>query len=435
MSVGLKGFRVGTGPRGNYVHMGRGGFYYRTSLGGAHQASRPRNRINNSDLPTPLPIAADSLSAIETGNVLEMKPTNGSDILEQINQKIARTRFWPWALGVGLLLSALILSQPNGGPFAAALTALTVALSLILSRIDKQRKTVVIMYDLDDQVVVPFKMFAQEFDKLATASRIWNIDTAGRTGDWKRNAGASFLVTRKLVKLSYGVPSVIKTNVDLPCIIGGRQNIYFFPDVVLVIEGNRAGAVSYDQLVILWNNTVFIEDDGVPSDTQVVGQTWRYVNKKGDPDRRFKNNRQVPRVLYQQMGVLGPGGLQKILHISHVADRSGFDSALNGLRGLIKNLEQLALEPPRQAWALTNNIEPTPASVPKPRRTHPRLLTACGLGIVALIIWAAFRPPESKVEPEPVTMATPNATPTASVAPRAQLVAMPGHHRHHPHPR
>jgi hypothetical protein len=31
-SVGVKGFRVGTGPRGRYLHAGRGGLYYRTSL-------------------------------------------------------------------------------------------------------------------------------------------------------------------------------------------------------------------------------------------------------------------------------------------------------------------------------------------------------------------------------------------------------------------
>jgi hypothetical protein len=34
VSVGVPGFRVGTGPRGNYVHMGRGGVYYRATLGG-----------------------------------------------------------------------------------------------------------------------------------------------------------------------------------------------------------------------------------------------------------------------------------------------------------------------------------------------------------------------------------------------------------------
>ena len=33
VSVGVKGFRIGTGPRGNYIHMGRNGIYYRAALG------------------------------------------------------------------------------------------------------------------------------------------------------------------------------------------------------------------------------------------------------------------------------------------------------------------------------------------------------------------------------------------------------------------
>ena len=32
-SVGVRGARIGTGPRGSYVHLGTGGIYYRQSLG------------------------------------------------------------------------------------------------------------------------------------------------------------------------------------------------------------------------------------------------------------------------------------------------------------------------------------------------------------------------------------------------------------------
>jgi uncharacterized protein DUF4236 len=345
MSVGVKGFRVGSGPRGNYVHMGRGGLYYRASLGGARQSLGARSREPRPAPPAQPSTVISSLTAIETGSVLEMVSANGSDIVRQINETMGRMRFWPWTLGGGLVASAALLTQPNTQPFALALAVCTAALSAFVSHVDAQRKTVVIMYDLHDAVVELFKKFAQEFDYIATANRIWNIDTSGRTGDWKHNAGASHLITRKRANLTYSIPSVIKTNIDLPSIIGGRHNIYFFPDVVLITEGNHAGAVSYEQLVILWNNTVFLEDDGVPSDAQVVGQTWQYVNKAGGPDRRFKNNRQIPQVLYQQMGLQGPNGLQKILHISHTADRSGFDTALVGLRMLIKSLERLVAAP------------------------------------------------------------------------------------------
>ncbi|WP_442921050.1 DUF4236 domain-containing protein [Mesorhizobium sp. Cs1321R2N1] len=35
VSVGVKGLRIGTGPRGHYIHAGRGGLCYRGTLGKA----------------------------------------------------------------------------------------------------------------------------------------------------------------------------------------------------------------------------------------------------------------------------------------------------------------------------------------------------------------------------------------------------------------
>ena len=42
ISAGIKGLRFGTGPRGNYIHMGRGGFYYRQTL---PSSSKPQQGI------------------------------------------------------------------------------------------------------------------------------------------------------------------------------------------------------------------------------------------------------------------------------------------------------------------------------------------------------------------------------------------------------
>jgi len=43
-----------------------------------------------------------------------------------------------------------------------------------------------------------------------------------------------------------------------------------------------------------------MESGGLPSDAQVVGRTWQYVNKKGGPDRRFNNNPEIPIALYEE---------------------------------------------------------------------------------------------------------------------------------------
>jgi hypothetical protein len=95
LSVGVKGFRLGSGPRGNYVHMGRKGLYYRASLGGAYRSLNLGSREPNREPSMQPPAAAESIVPIEESNVLEMVSANGSDIVRQINEKMALIRFWP----------------------------------------------------------------------------------------------------------------------------------------------------------------------------------------------------------------------------------------------------------------------------------------------------------------------------------------------------
>ena len=412
MSVGVKGLRVGTGPRGNYVHMGRGGLYYR--------ASSPRT------VPQPQPVATGAqMTAVETGDVLEMAPSNGSDLIDQINEKLALLRVWLWALALGVVGSLFLFSRPDLVPFAVAAAVATAVGTAVAARWDQSRRCVVIMYDLADDAVAQLQAFADEFDKVASAARIWNIDTAGHTSDWKRNAGASRLITRRSVSFRYDVPSVLKTNISVPCIKGGRQDLFFLPDVVLIVEGSRAGALAYDQLQIYWNTTVFIETDGVPSDSVVVGYTWRFVNKKGGPDRRFNNNRQIPQVQYQQMGLQGGGGLQKVLHLSKVADRTPFDTALNNLRNMVRGLQHLALAPPLQP---APGVAPLPLIVP-PQQPVPQseswfaqnwavvALAAClFVGLVLIVVTNA---PRATLSGAPAVAPPPAPAPVvqASVSP------------------
>jgi uncharacterized protein YecT (DUF1311 family) len=414
MSVGVKGFRVGTGPRGNYVHMGRGGLYYRASLGGrphtARAAAPPRYA------PT-VPFADTTpMTVIEAGDVLDMAPSNGSDIVEQINEKLALLRIWPWVVVLGLLGAFSLLSHPGFEPFGAGLAIVTAAAAAVAVRFDQSRRSVVVMYDLADDAVALLTTFVGEFDKAANATRAWNIDTSGYTSDWKRNAGAGRLITRRSAWLGYNTPSVLKTNISVPCIKGGRQGLYFLPDVVLVVEGSQAGALSYDQLQIYWNTTIFLETDGVPSDSLVLGYSWQFVNKNGGPDRRFKNNRQIPRAQYQQMGIEGGGNLRKVLHLSKVEDRGPFDTALSNLRNMVRGLQHLALPAP----GATSTAVPTPISSPSTKESWIAqnaivvVLGTCILGLLALI--GANLPPPSPAnsgldtQPPQETTAPPQAT-------------------------
>lgn len=111
----------------------------------------------------------------------------------------------------------------------------------------------------------------------------------------------------------------------------GRQTLYFFPDRVLVYDVNGVGAVNYSSLQIAVNPTRFIEEDGVPRDAEVVDRTWRYVNKSGGPDKRFKDNRQIPICRYEEIILSSSTGLNEVLQLS----RCGFGDRFSTVIALL----------------------------------------------------------------------------------------------------
>jgi hypothetical protein len=198
------------------------------------------------------------------------------------------------------------------------------------------------MYDLDAESANKFESFTRAFDRLAETAKVWNIQTTARQADWKRHAGATTSVTRSTVSFRYTPPAVIQTNIAVPAIVGGRQSLYFFPDIVLVLEGKNAGVVNYKHFKLSAGSTRFVESERVPSDAQIATYTWRYVNKNAGPDRRFNNNRQLPVVNYQELDISSTSGLHKLLQISRVEDRGDLIRSAADLGKLAETLSAAA---------------------------------------------------------------------------------------------
>lgn len=110
-----------------------------------------------------------------------------------------------------------------------------------------------------------------------------------------------------------------------------RARLYFFPDRLLVYDSNGVGAVSYGDLRAQAGQVHFVESDQVPRDAAQVGTTWRYVNKKGGPDRRFNNNRELPVMLYGELLLTSASGLKELFAMSVPAVAVSVVSALSSL--------------------------------------------------------------------------------------------------------
>lgn len=331
-SVGVKGLRLGTGPRGHYIHAGRGGLYYRATLRrpgqktvGSRYAREDARHQPHHDLRT-----LDDVRMIEvdSGEVMQMRDERFSELLDEINEKQQQLRMSA-LLGGGLGALALLVFLVNS--VAGVVLALAALAGWVLGRwLDSYRRTTVLFYDLQDEVRSAYEDLTGRFDAIMSCSGKWHIEAGGNVQDihtWKRNAGATHLVRKKPTLLQYATPAVIKSNVTPPALHVGRQILYFLPDTLLVLDNGRFGAVAYDQLRLRWQDSNFIEEGSVPRDAEVIGHTWKHPNKSGGPDRRFANNYQIPVCRYEALHLTSATGLNELVELSRTGVSAPFAQA------------------------------------------------------------------------------------------------------------
>ena len=286
VSTGVKGFRIGTGPRGNYIQMGRDGIYYKKIW---NNKSTSRQRTNNYKVynNTKNNINDVDIDEYETTEIYDSSSKELIDEITNNNKKITLKWF-------SLLFCINIYS------FIIAF--------IVLAIIDYKRKSTVIFYDIDEETEKKLQRFYDSFDELRKCNRKWYILSRNYNFDSKYNAGAYSLVDRKNITITNTTPKYIKTNIKIPCIPVGKQKIYFFPDKILIFEGKKIGGLSYKNLEINIANGNFIETELAPNDGTVVSYTYKYVNKSGGPDRRFSNNPRYPIMRYSYITLIGENG-------------------------------------------------------------------------------------------------------------------------------
>jgi len=304
-SAGVRGLRFGAGPRGHYVHIGTNGLYYKKIVAARKKKShfseleQPRN--SDTSINTVIP-----LQEIESDDVLNIYDSDSQELINEINSKYKKINLWP----LGVVLSFFWISSDY--------FVLGLLLTILLVYLDRKRKTTLIIYDIDPVSEKNIQSFYDTFEELMSAVKKWHVSAYGYVNENQRkyHAGAGELIKRSPIHIVYSVPKYIKTNVKVPCIPVGKQKLYFFPDRVLLVEKRKVGAVSYKNLIVECTNYRFIEEGAVPKDTIVVDYTWRFVNKKGGPDKRFKDNRQLPICLYSEIWFKSNTGLNEKIQIS-----------------------------------------------------------------------------------------------------------------------
>lgn len=382
MSVGVRGLRIGTGPRGNYIRAGRGGIYYQASL----SPRRPRTHaaVRQPAAPQPSPTAAHSFDptlgnfeAVDVGSSVTMRETSAQDILNTLNEARQRWRLWPLLLLVSVC-TVFAAAQVPMPPWEIALIAVMMATSTWIVYIrDCTRTTAVLLYDLDDQLLGAYTSLNTAFDNASSSNRIWHVQTQARVLDRKYHSGASTMVNTDDTRLQKAQPPRVKINIQPPKIQLGASTLYLLPDQVLFLDAEGFGSISYRSLGCQLQYGSFVIHGVAPPDAQIIEYTWRYVNKNGGPDRRFANNPQFPVIRVADVHLITDTGFAGVLKFSNIA---AAQALCTGLQSFTASLPQ------RHSASSEIPAEPSNEPSSDERRPTPSLLVLTALIISLLTV-------------------------------------------------
>ncbi len=315
-SWGTKGYRVtkkaGGGVRKTYSIPGTG-----LSWVDETGNSRKKNTQNRSNYPTQV-INAEPQNLLYQASgtdVSQLVTDNSQDFIDAIKKYSKIRTSLIWATVISLLLT------PGTPFFVVFFIAGLVGLIYLASA-----KKINVEYEFDEYGMRRIQMMDQAMNTLINNNGVWQVNTIQANSSTKVHAGASRSVEKKAVKFLKKKPFFLKTDATCYYIKLLNDEVYILPDRLIVKGKKNWGCIEYSEMHIDVGSVVFIESEAAPKDAEIIGYTWQYVNKNGSPDKRYSNNRQLPRCHYGTLNFKSPTGLDVILYISNLKNAQQFST-------------------------------------------------------------------------------------------------------------
>lgn len=184
-----------------------------------------------------------------------------------------------------------------------------------LTDVENQLSECYVNIDLktDEQIENSFLKLLESYKTLLTCQKIWDITSMFEIDKATTRSAASESITRKQVNFGFGNLDIIKSKFDaLHFENANGGDLYIYPAFIAIVDNNgKFGLIDIREIEFDFISQNFLEDGVVPSDSNVIGNTWAKVNKNGSPDRRFKDNYQIPICLYGNIEIKSATGLNE----------------------------------------------------------------------------------------------------------------------------
>ena len=189
-------------------------------------------------------------------------------------------------------------------------------------------------FDLPAQLKDAFGRVCDATAFLAQSHRIWDTLSRVATDRVRERSTATSSINRELVTVGLGSSDVIESQFDVPHLSNANGgDVFIYPGFVLYhISASAFALVDAREVTITSSAAPFIEEEGVPTDSEIVAQTWKKANKDGSPDKRFANNYQIPIVRYGRLRLESKTGLNEEYMVSNFASSERFAAEWAGFQ-------------------------------------------------------------------------------------------------------
>lgn len=185
--------------------------------------------------------------------------------------------------------------------------------------------------EIEGEQAALYYRLRDEFAALSDCSAIWDVKTRQATDKFHERTTANTRIDRERVRFGLGSCDLIEWEQKVPHLQNAKGgDMYLYPGFILYRAAREAfSLIEYHDAPGNVTAVSFQEEDGVPSDSQVIGQTWAKANKDGSQDRRFANNYQIPIARYGALALKSNYGLWEEFQFSNVQKLVNFANALN----------------------------------------------------------------------------------------------------------
>ena len=146
---------------------------------------------------------------------------------------------------------------------------------------------------LSEEEKAAYSRLCERFEALLSTDKIWLITDEMLTT--QRKAFSNISIKRCEASIYVGVFNFLKSAFDVPVLDSGDARYYIYPKFIIKATDVCHFYVYPHDLGGLTTATVnYQESEARPVDAEFLKYTWQYVNKNGEPDKRYANNSRYP---------------------------------------------------------------------------------------------------------------------------------------------